>query len=291
MKTASPIPNPLPQNTRLGLVHLKVSNLSTSLNFYQRSLGLQVHRQAGKAAYLGSGQKDFLVLTEIRDATLPHRNSGLYHFAVLVPTRLALGQFLQNLVNTQTQVQGMVDHIVSEAIYLPDPDGNGIEFYRDKPKEQWQYEPNGDIRMANLPLDVDGVMAELDKGDPWEKMAGGTVLGHMHLHISQIANGINFYKDIIGLDLMMEWGRTAAFMSSGGYHHHLGINTWNGVGATPPPLNSVGLDHFTVELPNFSDLEIVLSRAEKANLVTKKRDDGYLIKDPSQNGVLLKSPE
>ncbi len=287
MKTANPSSNPLPKNTRLGEVHLNISNLSKSLDFYQQSLGLQVNRQEGKTAYLGAGGKDFLVLTEISDAAVPHRNTGLYHFALLLPTRLALGQFIQNLVDTQTQVQGMVDHIVSEAIYLPDPDGNGIEVYRDKPEDQWQYEPNGDIRMANLPLDIDGIMAELKEGEQWEKLSDGSVLGHMHLHVRQIPEGIDFYKDIIGLDLMMEWGQTAAFLSSGGYHHHLGINTWNGVGASPPPPKSIGLDHFSVILPSSLEIQKIVSRADQANITIEERGDGLLLRDPSRNGILL----
>jgi catechol 2,3-dioxygenase len=277
----------LDANTRLGYVHLTIADLVRSLDFYQDSLGFQLHRQEGDTAYLGAGGPDLLALTEVPGAVHPGRTTGLYHYAILVPSRLELGRSLRRIAETRTPVQGFADHLVSEAIYLPDPDGNGIEIYRDRPREEWQYGPDGMLQMATDPLDVDGVLAEAADTDPWPGLHRDTVLGHMHLHVRNLAEAETFYRDVIGFDLVIGGWHQASFLSAGGYHHHLGINTWAGVGAPPPPEGAVGLRHFLIVVPGEDDLAALRNRLARAGVAYEQRSDGLFLHDPSQNGVLV----
>jgi catechol 2,3-dioxygenase len=217
----------------------------------------------------------------------------LYHFAIKVPTRLDLALSLQRIFNTNTVVQGFADHLVSEAIYLPDPDGIGIEIYRDRPREEWLYE-NGHLKMGTDPLDLDGLFGELsDQPDNWFGLDPGTTIGHMHLHVAQLDLAESFYHEILGFDLVLRYGASASFLAASGYHHHIGINTWAGVGAPPPPANSSGLHWFRIELPDEEALQQVISRIEEAGIDLADTGRGHLIRDPSSNGILLtikKSP-
>ncbi len=274
-------------DTRLGYVHLTVSNLERALVFYQRSLGFQIRHREGATAYLGAGRNDLLVLTEQPDATHVPRTTGLYHFAILVPSRLDLARILRNLVETETVLDGAADHWVSEALYLSDPDGNGIEIYRDRPRSDWEY-ANGTLKMGTDPLDTQGILAELqnDSGN-WVGLAPATVLGHMHLHVANIPEAEAFYTDVIGFDLILSYGPSASFLSAGGYHHHLGINTWNGVDAPPPPPNAVGLRYFVIQVPNDEEKEKLITRLEKANVAFELGPEGLFVRDPSQNSLLF----
>jgi len=269
--------------TRLGSVHLTVSDLARSLDYYQDGLGLRIHRQEESTAALGAGNADLLVLSEVPGAVRHPRTSGLYHFALLLPGRLELARFLRHLVESDTPLGGASDHLVSEALYLSDPDGNGIEVYCDRPRETWQFQ-RGQVRMTVDPLDANGLMALLGE-DPatWSGLHPDTVLGHMHLHVADLAAGIDFYTRAIGFDLMTTYGGSAAFLSAGGYHHHLGINTWNGAGAPPPPAGSVGLRHFSVLLPNQDEMNALTNRLEAAGVGYEENDSVLIVKDPSEN--------
>lgn len=274
-------------DTTIGAVHLTVLNLDRSLSFYQQALGFVVHRREGDTAHLGAGGPDLLVLTQRPDARRARGTTGLYHFAVLVPSRLELAQSLRRIDETRTPVQGFADHLVSEAIYLPDPDGNGIEIYRDRPRGEWPYD-KGQLRMATDPLEVDGVLAELAGHDePWRGLRPQTVIGHMHLHVADIAQAEAFYCGVLGFDLMLRYGSSASFVSAGGYHHHIGFNTWAGVGAPPPPPDAIGLRYFVVRLPNAIELSRVADRVRQAGVDMEESQEGMLVRDPSQNGVLL----
>lgn len=274
-------------DTRIGAVHLTVSNLHQSLSFYQNALGFKVHRRDGDTASLGAGGPDLLVLTQNPDAPHPRGTTGLYHFAVLVPSRPALAQSLRQIGETRTPVQGFADHGVSEAIYLPDPDGSGIEIYRDRPRAEWPIE-GGRLRMVTDPLDVDGILDELKApNETWSGLATQTTIGHVHLHVSHLADAEAFYCGVLGFDLVQRLAGSALFVSAGGYHHHIGLNTWNGVGAPPPPPNAIGLRYFFVKLPNRAEWERVLGRLQRAGLAVNERHDGVLVHDPSKNGVLL----
>jgi catechol 2,3-dioxygenase len=272
--------------TRLGAVHLTVADLERSLAFYQAVLGFQVQARGAGTADLGAGREALVVLTEEPGARPVRHHSGLYHFAILTPSRLALARVLRNLIATETRFGGS-DHLVSEALYLSDPDGNGIEVYRDRPRSTWTY-ARGQLTMDTIPLDYPGILAELGADPtPWTGLEPGTVLGHMHLHVADLPGAVRFYRDTIGLGLMTTFGEAAAFLSAGGYHHHLGLNTWAGVGAPPPPPGSVGLRHFVVVLPSAAERDRLRQRLADARVAVEERVDGLFVRDPSQNGVLF----
>ncbi len=276
--------------TVIGYVHLTVSDLGRSLAFYQDILGFRLHRRDGNTARLGAGGPDLLLLTEQPGARpRPPRTSGLYHFAILVPSRADLARTLLHLVETQTTLQGLSDHLVSEAIYLADPDGNGIEIYSDRPRDAWQFEGTL-VSMATRPLDVDGLLAELSGRDgAWSELSAETVIGHVHLHVADLAEAQTFYVDVLGFDIMQRYGSQALFVSAGGYHHHIGLNTWAGVGAPPPPPDAAGLRTFVICLPDETELDRLTSRVREAGLAFEETPDGVLVRDPSQNCLLLAS--
>jgi len=272
--------------TRLGHVHLTVSDLDRSLNFYQTSFGMQLHWREDGSAGLGAGGSDILQLSEKKGAVHMPRHAGLYHFAILTPSRKALGMVLQNFRNTNTQISGWADHLVSEAIYLDDPDGNGIEIYRDRPREQWPHEADGSLRMANDPLDYRGILAEAEQsGEDWTGLHPDTILGHMHLHVSYLPESVAFYENVVGLETQLLWGASAGFMSAGGYHHHLGLNTWNGVGAPPKPPGTVGLEYFTVHLANPDERDALQDRVQRAGLIPFENEAGLDLQDPAGNTI------
>jgi len=272
---------------RLGAVSLVVRNLEQSLEFYEAILGLRQNSRSENSTHLGIQGRDLVILTENPLARAYPHSTGLYHFAIRVPTRLDLARSLQRIVNTKTAVQGFADHLVSEAIYLPDPDGIGIEIYRDRLREQWQYE-NGHLKMGTDPLDLDGLFGELsDQPDNWSGLHPDTIMGHIHLHVTQLDLAESFYHEILGFDLVLRYGSSASFLATGGYHYHIGINTWAGAGAPPPPANSSGLRWFSIELPDEEALQQVISRIRGARIDLADAGSGRLVRDPSSNGILL----
>lgn len=276
--------------TRIGAVSLTIHNLERSLAYYQERLGFQLHRQEGRVAYLGAGGPDLLVLHEAPDAPEPAPNAtGLYHFAVLVPSRRHLALSLRHLAETRTPLQGFADHLVSEAIYLGDPDGNGIEIYRDRPRDEWPYEDK-QLLMASDPLDFDGIMAELNgKDEAFSGLHVDTTIGHIHLKVHNIPETDRFYQGVLGFDLMLHFGPRATFLSAGGYHHHLGANTWHSAGGPPPPTGTIGLRSYEVVLPDEAALDEVVKRVEAAGRHIEQTNGGYRVQDPSQNTILLRA--
>lgn len=269
----------------LGPVSLTVSDLERSLAFYSETLGLHVQRQSAGVADLGAGGSPIVVLHEVRGARRRRSTAGLYHFAMLLPSELELGKWLRNMSCRKATVQGLADHLVSEAVYLADPDGNGIEVYCDRPRAQWPHDEAGRLVMATDPLDVASIM-ERAVGE-WTGAPQETRLGHMHLHVGNLAEAVAFYDQTLGLDLMARIDGSAAFLSAGGYHHHIGINTWAGVGARPAPEGAVGLRWFGVRLPDGGALRDTLNRVRSAGVDVEEQREGVLVRDPSRNGIML----
>jgi len=225
----------LPNDLRLGRVSLQVSDLARSLAYYSGVLGLRVVEQGAHTATLATedGVTPLLHLEQRAGTTplRPHSRLGLYHFALLLPDRAALGRFLGHLAETGTRI-GASDHLVSEAIYLHDPDGLGIEVYADRPRATWR-RSNGEIEMTTIPLDTESVLAA-GAGEPWTGLPAGSVMGHLHLHVADLDVASRFYHGALGLDRTVWSYPGALFLSAGGYHHHLGLNTWAGAHASPP---------------------------------------------------------
>jgi catechol 2,3-dioxygenase len=270
--------------TRMGAVHLTVSDLARSLDYYQRILGLQVRERENGIAHLGTDDQDLLVLYEEPGAEPAPRNTGLFHFALLVPSRHDLARWLTHAIKREARFEGMSDHLVSEAIYLRDPDWHGIEIYRDRPRAEW--ERDGEfLKMATLPLDIEGVLSALDGGETaFEQIPRDTTMGHVHLQVADVAATEAFYTEQLGFDLQARYGDQASFLSAGGYHHHLGGNVWNSRGAPPPPPGSAALRHFTVLLPDEDELERVAARIPGA---APHPSGGVAVEDPSDNTLVL----
>jgi catechol 2,3-dioxygenase len=269
--------------TTVGEVHLTISDLDRSVAFYMARLGLDVQRRDDRAARLGAGGRALLELVQAESAPRVRGTTGLYHFAILVPSRADLARALRRLAETGTVMQGFADHGVSEALYLADPDGNGIEIYRDRPRSEWPIQ-NGRLRMGADPLNVEDLLNEAGPGDG---LAPGTTMGHVHLHVADLAAAEAFYIGVLGFDLMQRYGPSALFVSAGGYHHHIGLNTWAGVGAPPPPPGALGLRHFVVRFPDAGAREQVAARVRAAGVSAVPQDGGLLIRDPARNALLL----
>jgi len=271
--------------TTVGPVHLTVSDLDRSLAYYGSAIGLREIERSGSRASLGAGDQELLVLSELPGARPARHHTGLFHFALRVPDRPSLAGWLAHAARDRVALTGLSEHFVSEAIYMQDPDDHGIEIYRDRPREVW----DGKVeRMTTLPLDVDDLLRELEDPatEPFEGLPPGTDMGHVHLQVADVPEAIGFYRDVIGFDLMANYGRQAAFLSAGGYHHHVGANTWNSLGAPPAPAGSASLRHATIVLPSAEARERVLARAAGGQ-EPEAREDGVLIRDPSGNGLLL----
>jgi len=258
---------------RIGAVHLTISSLDDSIRFYQAHLGFVMHRREERTAWLGAGGADLLVLSACERAPRARGTTGLYHFAVLVPTRADLARAFMRLVETDTLMQGAADHGVSEALYLADVDGNGIEIYRDRPRGEWPF-VNGQLRMGADPIDFDDLASAASPSGAG--LARETVIGHVHLHVSRLDEAQRFYVDVLGFELMQRYGPSALFVSAGGYHHHIGLNTWAGVGAPPAPPGAIGLRHFDVMLSDESARSAVEERLRAAEVPIERTDEGRL---------------
>jgi catechol 2,3-dioxygenase len=282
----------LPPDTHIGSVHLTVADLGAARSFYEQALGLHVIESSGQTLRLGpEGGPVILELTGDPDAPRrPHGTTGLFHFAVLVPSRPDLGEALRRVVEAGWRFTGASDHLVSEALYLNDPEGNGIEIYRDRTREEWPRDDEGVIQMATLPLDLEGVLGEVDgsKHVP-QLMPAGTHIGHMHLQVAALPAAEDFYSGALGFDVTVRTYPGALFVSAGGYHHHIGLNTWESAGGSPPPEGSTGLRSFEVVLPSADDAERVAAQAREAGADVSTGDGAAIVLDPWRDAVLLTS--
>jgi catechol 2,3-dioxygenase len=282
--------NSIHSDTTMGSVYLKVSNMERSVKFYREVVGFEILKQTEYTVELtADGQTPLLILEKIPNAiVLPRKNTtGLYHFAILVPTRKDLSLAVRNLIKHNIHV-GQADHLVSEALYIADPENNGIEIYVDRPREEWTYDDQGRVQMAVDPIEWQGLIDEAGD-EEWNGLATGTVMGHVHLHVADLRAAEQFYCGILGFNIMAHMTNSALFISAGGYHHHLGLNVWAGIGAPPPPANAAGLRYYTIMLPNESELESVLTKLRNAEITVEPLEEGWFVQDPSENGILLVS--
>jgi catechol 2,3-dioxygenase len=279
----------IPPDTSIGKVRLRVADLDDLTTFYERVVGLRAVDRDGEVTRLGAAGGDPVI--ELVGAPgaprAPSFSTGLFHLAILVPDRAELARSLQRVAAAGWRLTGASDHLVSEALYLQDPEGNGIEIYRDRPREQWRR--NGDeLAMATLPLDLEGVLGELDAGEPPANgMPPGTTMGHVHLQVADIPAAEGFYNGALGLDVMVRSYPGALFLAAGGYHHHLGVNTWQSQGAPAPPDGALGLDRYELVLPTAGERDSAADRLAAAGADAERLDEGVLASDPSGNRVLL----
>ncbi len=276
---------------RIGRVALAVADVERSIRFYEEVIGLTLLERIGEMARMGAGDEAFLLLHGLEGARPVQRTAGLYHFAVLVPSRRDLARTLYHLLQVDAPISGYADHNVSEAIYLTDPDGHGIEIYRDRPRAEWQY--RGDqVVMTTDPLDLRAILGELGGEPPaTPRMAAGTFIGHIHLQVANISDTIAFYDGAMGLALIMRYGPQAAFLSANGYHHHVGANTWAGENLPPAPDDAARLLWFEIVQPDDAALETIAQRLRAAGNPAERGDDGLWAVDPSGIRVLLTSDE
>lgn len=248
----------------LGPVCLRIRDLEAELEFYQNDLGLRARERADQTVELTPSTETtepIIVLRHDPEAKkAPSNSAGLYHYAILLPDRKSLAQAYVDLGNAGVVFEGYADHLVSEALYLSDPEGNGIEIYADRPKNQWPHDADGDLQIGTYPLDIDSLLKELSGlAHPEPGLPEGTRLGHIHLKVTEIKRSVDFYKRVLGFDIMNYWGN-AAFLSTAGYHHHIGLNTWESLMGGSCMNGSAGLEYFTITMPDSGHLQALISR-------------------------------
>jgi catechol 2,3-dioxygenase len=275
-------------DTQIGLVALNVADLRRSLQFYTEVLGFAVIDRAAHAAALGAADtQTLLTLHELPGARpKPREATGLYHFAVLLPSRADLGRAVQRLNDFNHPIREFEDHLVSESVYLADPDGNGIELYRDRPRGAWPTK-DGRVTMGSAPIDVPELLAEgASDGRTWAGLPAGTRIGHLHLQVADIPQAKAFYCGVLGFDLIVDM-ESALFVSAGGYHHHLGMNVWYSHGGSPPPANAAGLRAAIIRLPDDRARAAVVDRLASAGISTTLHAGAVVVRDPWGNILLL----
>lgn len=277
--------------TFVGEVNIYVSDLQKSLDFYQRVLGFQIMQQTDSKVVLSpDGVRPILILEQPEEVRGKQaRTTGLYHFAILLPRRRDLANFLKHLVQTEGHHirLGASDHYVSEALYFDDPDGNGIEVASDRPSASWNWD-DGTVDMGTVALDAESLLAESDK--EWDGIPEESVMGHIHLHVADLEATEHFYVNGLGFNIVTRYPG-ALFASTGGYHHHIGLNVWNGVGAPAPSTHSVGLHYFTLVLPDEETRQKRIDSLRNIGAEVVRIEDYYGVKDPASNTIHLRISE
>jgi len=283
--------------TGMGAVDLAVTDADRALGFWRDYVGLTPLPSDGSELRMGVGERELVVLHPGAERPVVPRTSGLYHLALLVPDRRELARVIARLARMRWE-QYPTDHVMTKANYLSDPDGNGIEIYTESPEDGTMgfgngtfvaYDKDGKPRSGRDPIDLEELFSHLREDDRLDTpMPDGTRMGHVHLHVADVEDAMRFYHDLVGFDVMGQVPGVG-FVSAGGYHHHLGLNTWAGRGARSAPEGSAGLRRFTVELPSQRDLDDVLGRLEHGEVRLTEEAGGYAAVDPSQNRVLFRS--
>ncbi len=270
--------------TFVGEVSINVLDLNNAILFYQEIIGLQVLKKNDRQAVLTTDGKTPLLTLEQPADVIPKegRTTGLYHFALLLPSRADLSIFLRHLLQTKYPF-GAADHEVSEALYITDPDGNGIEVYSDRPSTDWRW-ADGEVAMGTDPLDGNDLLNE--SNGEWSKLPAGTLMGHIHLHVADLRKTEEFYMQGLGFTVVNRYGG-ALFTSTGGYHHHIGLNTWNGVGAPAPKENSVGLNWYTLVFADEEARNKVTEQLKGIGAVVTEKEGFFAVTDPSGNEIHL----
>jgi catechol 2,3-dioxygenase len=270
----------------VGEVNVNVTNLKKALEFYQTVIGFRVLEETDNRAVLTANGSTPLLTLEKPDNVVPkeERTTGLYHFAILLPSREDLSAFLRHIAQSGIRI-GASDHYVSEAVYLSDPDGNGIEVYRDRPASEWSWS-EGQVAMATEPLDAESVLATGNK--EWKGLPETTVMGHVHLHVADLEKTEQFYIKGLGFDVVTNYPG-ALFTSTGNYHHHIALNVWNGAGAPSPRRNTVGMNWFSLEFPNEETRSEAVERLRDIGANVEKEGNYYIAEDPSKIRIQLKA--
>ncbi|ABR50793.1 Glyoxalase/bleomycin resistance protein/dioxygenase [Alkaliphilus metalliredigens QYMF] len=276
-----------PPNTFVGQVDIKVGDLERTLNFYQGVLGFTIlENHEGKITLTADGKLPLIKIEQPEDIiSKESQTTGLYHFAILLPSRADLGTIIKKLREISYPLQGGSHHGISEAIYLEDPDGNGIEIYADTPPSTWKWE-NGVLPAEGKALDIKGLLAEAEDKE-WKGIPSEALIGHIHLSVSELEKTEAFYHQGMGFDVVMRIPRNAVFFSTGEYHHHIGTNIWNGIGAPAPSENSVGMSSFSVVFPSDEAREKVIKKLRDLNYQVKKEEGVFITEDPSGNQIRL----
>lgn len=269
----------LPDSFQFGPAALRVSDADRALDFYVNKIGLELRSRTDAGAMLGTREADLLRL-DIKPGIKPrnYKETGLYHVAILVPGRASLGAAIARLASNNVKL-GAADHLVSEAIYIWDPDNNGIEIYRDRPRNEWTW--TGDqVRMKNSPLDFEGLLAEPNVETlTTQPMKNGTRIGHIHLEVDDVAKAKKFYADVVGFAPTSTFPG-AQFLGAGGYHHHLAANIWESRNGPPPSPDTAGLSLMTFELPDVASIQALKTRLDAAGTQTRTNGNGFDFVDP-----------
>jgi catechol 2,3-dioxygenase len=281
----------IPDNTIIQSIDLAVSDLDKSLDFYSRLIGFKEISRERRTVYLSADGKQPYIISLIENKNAKHpmrKNTGLYHIAVRFPNRKELAKVFLRLFENKVKFQGFSDHIVSEAVYLADPDGNGVELYADKPKDMWKWKL-GQVEMDTLPLNLQVLTNELEDNEAiTDGVHPGTKIGHIHLKVSDLFKAEKFYNHLLGFNVTNSSYPGALFLSAGGYHHHIGTNVWSSKNGTPPPENSLGLKSFTINIPDGTYINEIEEKAKSSGVETAKPDNGkILLHDFDNNKIIL----
>lgn len=269
---------------KLQSITLRVKSLEAQLQFYQEVLGLTLLEQESNQITLSANKIHPLIILQQDENVVqkPTNAIGLFHLALLVPSREDLAYVIKNLQQKGVRFDGASDHLFSEAFYLTDPEGNGIEIYRDRPRQEWPRSENGELIAASNPIDLQGIMSLYNENRKWIGFPEGTVLGHLHLQVSQLKEAGNFYLQALGLEEITRFHDSALFMSTGGYHHHVAVNTWRTKGTTLPTKTFTGVMNYSITLSSETESDKLISHLKDLQVEIQQNEHGFSLLDPNQ---------